>query len=101
MPTTSVRSPRHRDGSLFRNYSQQQMAELFSTSKPNISMHIANILKERELNEISVVKEFLTTAADGLLTITSRLNSIWNTKTQSLLFLAMEKFFVPLCLCVQ
>jgi len=77
------------------------MAELFATSKPNISMHIANILKERELNEISVVKEFLTTAADGLLTITSRLNSIWNTKTQSLLFLAMEKFFVPLCLCVQ
>lgn len=45
--------------------SQQQMAELFATSKPNISMHIANILKEKELNEISVVKKFLTTAADG------------------------------------
>lgn len=45
--------------------SQQQMAELFATSKPNISMHIANILKENELNEISVVKKFLTTAADG------------------------------------
>ena len=44
---------------------QQQMAELFATSKPNISMHIANILKEKELNEISVVKEFLTTAADS------------------------------------
>lgn len=43
----------------------QQMAELFATSKPNISMHIANVLKERELNEISVVKNFLTTAADG------------------------------------
>ena len=28
-------------------------------------MHIANILKEKELNEISVVKKFLTTAADG------------------------------------
>lgn len=28
-------------------------------------MHIANILKEKELNEISVVKNFLTTAADG------------------------------------
>ena len=43
---------------------QQQMAELFATSKPNISMHIANILKERELNKISVVKQYLTTAAD-------------------------------------
>jgi hypothetical protein len=28
-------------------------------------MHIANILKEKELNEGSVVKNFLTTAADG------------------------------------
>ena len=45
--------------------SQQQMAELFATSKPNISMHIANILKEKELYKNSVVKEFLTTAADG------------------------------------
>jgi hypothetical protein len=44
---------------------QQQMAELFATSKPNISMHIANILKEKELSEISVVKNYLTTAADG------------------------------------
>jgi len=41
------------------------MAELFVTSKPNISMHIANILKEKELYKNSVVKEFLTTAADG------------------------------------
>ena len=37
----------------------------FATSKPNISMHIANILKEKELTEVSVVKNFLTTAADG------------------------------------
>ena len=44
---------------------QQQMAELFATSKPNISMHIANILKEKELNKDSVIKNFLTTAADG------------------------------------
>ena len=41
------------------------MAELFATSKQLISHHIANILKERELNEISVVKQYLTTAADG------------------------------------
>jgi len=46
-------------------YITKQMAELFATSKPNISMHIANILKERELYKDSVVKEFLTTAADG------------------------------------
>ena len=52
-----------KDGKIWLN--QQQMAELFATSKPNISMHIANILKERELHKNSVVKEFLTTAADG------------------------------------
>ena len=52
-----------KDGKIWLN--QQQMAELFSTSKPNISMHIANILKEKELYKDSVVKEFLTTAADG------------------------------------
>lgn len=52
-----------KDGKIW--LTQQQMAELFATSKPNISMHIANILKEKELNEISVVKNFLTTAADG------------------------------------
>ena len=45
--------------------SQQQMAELFATSKQLISHHIANILKEKELNKISVVKQYLTTAADG------------------------------------
>ena len=52
-----------RDGKIWLN--QQQMAELFATSKPNISMHMANILKEKELTEVSVVKNFLTTAADG------------------------------------
>lgn len=50
-----------KDGKIWLN--QQQMAELFATSKPNISMHIANILKE--LNETPVVKQYLTTAADG------------------------------------
>ncbi len=52
-----------KDGKIWLN--QQQMAELFATSKPNISMHIANILKEKELRKDSVVKDFLTTAADG------------------------------------
>jgi hypothetical protein len=44
---------------------QNQLAKLFDTSVPNISMHIANILKEKELDENSVVKQYLTTAADG------------------------------------
>lgn len=45
--------------------SQQLMAELFQTTKQNISLHIKNIFEENELVENSVVKEFLTTAADG------------------------------------
>ena len=52
-----------RDGSVWMN--QNQLAELFDTSKPNISMHIANILSESELQKDSVVKNFLTTASDG------------------------------------
>ena len=44
---------------------QQQMTELFQTSKQNISLHISNIFKEGELDSISVVKESLTTASDG------------------------------------
>src|ERR1017187_2633787 len=44
---------------------QAQMAELFQTTIPNVSMHIRNILEEGELQAGSVVKEFLTTAADG------------------------------------
>ena len=52
-----------KDGKIWLN--QQQMAELFATSKPNISTHIANTLKENKLNKVSVVKNFLTTAADG------------------------------------
>lgn len=45
--------------------SQSQMVELFQTTKQNISLHINNIFKEGELNAISVVKEYLTTASDG------------------------------------
>lgn len=52
-----------KDGRVWLN--QQQMAELFSTSKQSVSRHIINILKEKELDKSSVVKEFLTTAADG------------------------------------
>lgn len=52
-----------KDGSVWMN--QQQLAELFDTSKQNISLHIINILKENELDEKSVVKDYLTTATDG------------------------------------
>jgi len=44
---------------------QAQMAELFQTTVPNVSMHIRNVFAEGELRPDSVVKEFLTTAADG------------------------------------
>lgn len=44
---------------------QQQMAELFLTTKQNVSLHINNIFKEQELSQHSVVKDFLTTASDG------------------------------------
>lgn len=52
-----------KDGKIWLN--QMQMAELFATSKQSISYHIINILKEKELMATSVVKEYLTTAADG------------------------------------
>ena len=45
--------------------SQAQMAELFQTTKQNVSLHINNAFKEGELDRNSVVKEYLTTAADG------------------------------------
>jgi hypothetical protein len=44
---------------------QQQMAILFGQTKQNISLHINNCFKEKELKHISVVKESLTTAPDG------------------------------------
>lgn len=52
-----------KDGVIWMN--QQQMALLFDTSKQLISHHIANILQEKELDEKSVVKDYLTTASDG------------------------------------
>ena len=44
---------------------QNVMAELFETTKQNISLHIKNIFEEKEMDENSVVKENLTTASDG------------------------------------
>lgn len=44
---------------------QAQMVELFQKTKQNISLHINNIFRESELDNDSVVKEYLTTAIDG------------------------------------
>jgi len=52
-----------KDGQVWMN--QNQLAELFITSKQNISQHILKTLNDNELNEKSVVKNSLTTAQDG------------------------------------
>ena len=44
---------------------QAQMAELFQTTRNNITLHIGNIFKEGELEDSAVRKESLLTAADG------------------------------------
>ncbi|MFM7459163.1 MAG: virulence RhuM family protein [bacterium] len=45
--------------------SQSLMAELFQTTKQNISLHIKNIFEEGELDEISTVKDYLTVQNEG------------------------------------
>lgn len=44
---------------------QNQLAELFDTSVQNISEHIKNILKDKEIDDNSVIKDYLITAQDG------------------------------------
>lgn len=44
---------------------QAQIADLFGVTKQNVSTHLRNLFAEGELDEDSVVKETLTTAADG------------------------------------
>ncbi|VTX60113.1 Uncharacterised protein [Haemophilus parainfluenzae] len=43
---------------------QNQLSELFDTSVPNITTHIKNILQDKELDEFSVIKDYLITAQD-------------------------------------
>ena len=45
--------------------SQMALAELFETTKNNISLHIKNIFMDGELDKKTVVKDYLTTASDG------------------------------------
>jgi len=44
---------------------QDQIAELYGAARPGITQHIQNIFAEGELQENSVSKKFLRTAADG------------------------------------
>lgn len=44
---------------------QKAIAELYQSTKQNISLHIKNIFEDGELEEESVVKFYLTTAKDG------------------------------------
>ncbi len=79
---------------------QKSMAMLFDTSRENITMHLKNIFKDGELQEVSVSKNFLLTATDGknyntqfysldaIISVGYRVNSakatqfrIWATKT--------------------
>jgi len=51
---------------------QQQMAELFQTTKQNVSLHIQNIYEERELERIATVKESLTVQLEGTRSVQRR-----------------------------
>ncbi len=53
---------------------QQQLCDLYQTSKSNISEHIKHIFEEEELAENSVVRKFRTTASDGKKYLTSYYN---------------------------
>ena len=44
---------------------QKGMAKVFDCSVDNISLHLKNIFKEKELNENSVIEETSITASDG------------------------------------
>jgi len=44
---------------------QVQMASLYQTTKQNVSLHIRNILADRELDEEATVKRYLAVAEEG------------------------------------
>jgi hypothetical protein len=60
--STSVKL-RAEDGTVW--LTQLELAELFQTSKQNISLHIKNILAEGELDEEATVKDYLTVQIEG------------------------------------
>ena len=57
---------------------QAQMAELFHATKQNISLHIARIFKEGELDPKVVVKEYLTTTQHGAITGKTQVHAVKN-----------------------
>jgi len=44
---------------------QKAMAELFQTTVPNINMHLKNIFKEGELDQMATIKDFLIVRLEG------------------------------------
>ncbi|HEV7487241.1 MAG TPA: virulence RhuM family protein [Thermoanaerobaculia bacterium] len=53
---------------------QQQMAELFQTTKQNVSLHIQNIFEEKELDRGATVKESLTVQKEGTRSVERRVD---------------------------
>ena len=53
---------------------QAQMAELFQTTKNNITLHISNVYKEKELSTISTSKESLLVQTEGNRQVTRKRN---------------------------
>ena len=45
--------------------SQAQMAELFQTTRNNVSIHLTNLFKEGELEKVVVCKDYLHTTQHG------------------------------------
>ena len=56
---------------------QKQIADVFDTTKQNISLHLQNIFKEKELNKKTTVKESLTVQKEGIRTV-SRKTEFYN-----------------------
>lgn len=45
--------------------SQSQIADLFATTKQNVSLHVKNILEDGELTEVATVKDSMTVQTEG------------------------------------
>ena len=56
--------------------SQAQMAELFQTTRNNVTIHISNIFKEGELEKFVVCKDFLHTTQHGAIVGRTQTKSI-------------------------
>ena len=56
---------------------QLELAELFQTSKQNISLHVKNVLAEGELRAAATVKEYLTVQTEGTRQKPKAVTSFW------------------------